>query len=355
MALKVNPKLLKEVKEYGSFDISQCFNCGNCTAICPLSKEDLSFPRKMIRLAQIGNEKEIAASLEPWMCYYCGECSTTCPRQAYPGEFMMSLRRYLISKYDFTGISKLFYKYPVIQNLLVVLIFAASLFGFINYKGDFQDLAAKIELVFPVYVTIAIVAYIYNMYKHTIVDKLKKWIVSINPSNIKETIYHGLTQANFVGCTEKDYTRWVAHLLVMSAYVLTLVISNLHLLEPLKEHYGFKSFQTYLVLYASGGIILGGFIMMARRITKKVQSSMFSHSTDWLFVGMLFLIGLSLLATMFSNIMLGPSNPQVELLYKINIAIEMAWIIIIVPFTKWIHIFFRPLAIYFYNLKKEVQ
>lgn len=353
--MKFNPDFLKEVKKYGAFDISKCFNCGNCTAICPLSKEDSSFPRKMIRYAQIGAEKEIEASLEPWMCYYCGECSNTCPRQAYPGEFMMSLRRYLISKYDITGISKFFYRFPWIQNVLTIGVFAVSLTFFLNYKGDFQSLAAKIELAFPIYVTGAIIAYLFTFYRKTIVDKAKKFVLSFDFSNIKETLIHGLTQKNFVACSDADLTRWISHLLVMSGYVMTLIISNLHLLEPLKIDYSIFDIRTLMVFYASFGILVGGFLMIFRRIEKKVPSSKFSHSTDWLFVIMLFLIGISTLSTHIANMLVGSSSEIVALLYKINIAIEMAWIVIVVPFTKWIHIFFRPAAIYFYNLKREKQ
>ncbi|MEF3280598.1 MAG: 4Fe-4S dicluster domain-containing protein [Elusimicrobiota bacterium] len=351
--MRVNTRFIKEIKKYGAFDISACFNCGNCTAVCPLSAEDLSFPRKMIRYAQIGAEKEIEALLEPWMCYYCGECSDTCPRQAYPGEFMMSLRRYLISKYDVTGISSFFYKFPWVQNLLTIAIFALSFTIFLNYKGDFQELASKIEIAFPVYVSFAIFAYVFTFYRKTIFEKYRKFIFSFDFSNIKETLLHAFTQKNFISCSDKDLTRWIAHLLVMSGYTLTLLISNLHLLEPLKFHYKFFDIRTFLVFYAGFAILFGGFVMMFRRVVKKVQSSSFSHSTDWLFVIMLFLIGFSTLATHTANIFLGPESLLVSLLYKLNIAIEIAWIIIVVPFTKWIHIFFRPMAIYLRNLKRE--
>ena len=33
--------------------MSACFSCGNCTAICPLSENDATFPRRMIRYAQV--------------------------------------------------------------------------------------------------------------------------------------------------------------------------------------------------------------------------------------------------------------------------------------------------------------
>jgi hypothetical protein len=49
----------------------------------------------------------------------------------------------------------------------------------------------------------------------------------------------------------------------------------------------------------------------------------------------------------------GPADPLLDKLYRINIAIETVWIIAVVPFTKWIHIFFRPLAVYFQHVRKE--
>lgn len=63
----------------------------------------------MVRLSALGLEDDIKASLKPWECYYCGECSRIV-QEANPGELMMSLRRYLTSKYDWTGLSGLMYK-----------------------------------------------------------------------------------------------------------------------------------------------------------------------------------------------------------------------------------------------------
>ncbi len=353
MSLKVDTGFIKKIKKYGAFDISACFNCGNCTAVCSLSKEDASFPRKMIRLAQIGAEAEISSSLEPWLCTYCGECSTTCPRQAYPGEFMMSLRRFLISKYDVTKISSFFYKFPFIQNILALLVFIVSLGAFISYHGDFAVLSQKIEVIFPFYISLALLSYIFIMYKRVIFDKYKKVLVSFKMKTILPTITQILKQIMFAGCTELDLWRGMAHVLVMSGYLLTLVISVFHILEPLTIHYNWLSLQSFLVFYSTGAIVLGGLSMMARRTIKKSPSSMFSHSSDWLFVLTIFLIGFSLLITHLANIVMGPQAHGVEMLYKINVAIEVAWILIIVPFTKWIHLFFRPIAIYLQHLKEE--
>jgi Fe-S oxidoreductase len=71
----------------------------------------------------MGLKDQLESSVEPWLCYYCGDCSKTCPRDANPGELMMSLRRYLTSKYDWTGLSKRFYTSEV-WELAFILLFA---------------------------------------------------------------------------------------------------------------------------------------------------------------------------------------------------------------------------------------
>ena len=119
MTVQVNTELLGELKRFGAFDVSACFNCGNCTAVCPLSNGDASFPRRIIRFGQIGDRKRLLASKEVWLCYYCGECSDTCPRQAEPGEFMASARRYAIASLDPTGISRLLYTSKLFNGLLL--------------------------------------------------------------------------------------------------------------------------------------------------------------------------------------------------------------------------------------------
>ena len=109
MSTRVNTALVGELRKFGAFDVNQCFHCGNCTAVCPLSSGTDSFPRRMIRYSQIGDRERLLASKEIWLCYYCGQCSDTCPRQAEPGEFMASARRYAIASWDPTGISRLLY------------------------------------------------------------------------------------------------------------------------------------------------------------------------------------------------------------------------------------------------------
>lgn len=136
MAIQLDPTFLPDLAKYGAADISACFHCGNCTAVCNLSEDGASFPRKMIRLAQVGAKSELRGASEPWLCYACGECATTCPRQAEPAEFMASLRRWQIAQLDPTGMGRLWFKVPAFAMLVTLAL--AGIFGtlMVSIKGS---------------------------------------------------------------------------------------------------------------------------------------------------------------------------------------------------------------------------
>ena len=122
MATAIHPELRKQLGRYGAGCVDDCFNCGNCTAVCPLSQGEVAFPRKMVRYVQLGLKDRLAGSIEPWLCYYCGECSATCPRDATPGETMAALRRHATASYDLTGLAGLMYQFPWIAMGVTVLL-----------------------------------------------------------------------------------------------------------------------------------------------------------------------------------------------------------------------------------------
>ena len=132
MAGKFNSNLHLDITQFGAKDVDMCMNCGTCTTICPMSESSGGgFPRRVIRLIQTGQQAKLEASLDPWLCYYCGDCTTNCPREANPAETMMASRRYLTSRYDFTGLAKLFYKSFWAEIIAIVLVglFVTGLFA----------------------------------------------------------------------------------------------------------------------------------------------------------------------------------------------------------------------------------
>ncbi|HYN49125.1 MAG TPA: 4Fe-4S dicluster domain-containing protein [Candidatus Nanopelagicales bacterium] len=125
--------LYPELQKYGATDMSACFSCGNCTAICPLSENDATFPRRMIRYAQVGMKDALLSSKELWSCYHCGECSDSCPTEADPGEFMAAARRYAIASYDRTGLARLMYLRPALGTAFALAL--AAFFALFMYAA----------------------------------------------------------------------------------------------------------------------------------------------------------------------------------------------------------------------------
>ena len=55
--------------------LSACYQCGTCTAVCPMNVP----VRSILRGAQVGI-KELAVTDELWQCATCKECEVACPR-----------------------------------------------------------------------------------------------------------------------------------------------------------------------------------------------------------------------------------------------------------------------------------
>jgi nitrate reductase gamma subunit/ferredoxin len=136
--------LYPELQRYGARDISACFSCGTCTASCPLSQTDATFPRRIIRYAQVGMKDALLTSKELWSCYQCAECAETCPTQADPSEFMAAARRYAIASYDRTRIARTMYTRPILGTAFAVLL--AAFFALFMYSAHGPQSGASLAL-----------------------------------------------------------------------------------------------------------------------------------------------------------------------------------------------------------------
>ena len=349
MMSKVNPGFSNELKKYGSINFSACFNCGNCTAVCSLSDKDNSFPREMVRHAVLGIESDIQKSLKPWLCYYCGDCTTTCPRQANPGELVMALRRYLIAKYDWTGLSGILFKSltaSVIAFLLVAFLILAV--GFIEkfntesimHLGHYFEMIA-IGSVF----LLILIPNIIRMWWFIIVKQTIKIPLSLYLQALSSLIVNMFTQKRTLDCENYKF-RWFEHFLVVIGYILLLFTTVF--LDWFSTENSFLIWFGY-ILCSTVFIITFDFIL--DRIKKNKEVNKFSHPSDWFFVIWLFLMGLTAFAVrIFIDTGLIENNIWI---YFIHIIILAQWAIIIVPFGKWTHFLYRSFAMYFRKLEED--
>ena len=69
-----------------------CLTCGTCASACPIAGVDGLDPRKIVRMAVLGLEKELVDSNWPWKCTMCGKCESVCPAGVQLLALMRRLR-----------------------------------------------------------------------------------------------------------------------------------------------------------------------------------------------------------------------------------------------------------------------
>ncbi len=364
MAIRVNPLLIDDLERYGAEDVQKCYHCGNCSAVCPHTDETFLFPRRSMRLLQMGLERRIEGSLEPWLCYYCGQCSDQCPRDAEPGETMMSLRRWLTSRYDFTGISRLFYRSPKAEVLAMAGLGLAVGIGLVAWGlgtgGDIRiydgpgaflrsehvhrfDWGMAAVLV-GLLGTNAVRMWWFTMYR----DKESRVPLSLYIKHVLTLPYQFFTQKRYAECGERK--PWLLHLGLMLSYLTMLVLIMFFLGTMQSDTW---HWQAHAFGYLATVGLLGATAWMIRgRVRKQTPLHRHSHESDWVFLVQLFAVAFT---GILQHVLHRAGQPLAgNVVYVIHMMVAVPMLVLEVPFSKWAHLVYRPLAMYFAAMRREV-
>jgi len=71
---------------------ADCYQCGKCSAGCPVAYEMFHPVHAMVRFVQLGRMDEALRSRSQWVCVACETCSTRCPKDVDPARVMTILR-----------------------------------------------------------------------------------------------------------------------------------------------------------------------------------------------------------------------------------------------------------------------
>ena len=93
-----NDPILKEIIEITGKDPAKCYQCGKCSAGCPIRDYEDVPPNRVIRYVQLGLYDKALSSSTIWMCAGCLTCSSRCPNDFEPAKFMDALREIAIKK-----------------------------------------------------------------------------------------------------------------------------------------------------------------------------------------------------------------------------------------------------------------
>jgi len=370
---QIQPDLefITSLKKNGGSTIKKCMQCATCSVVCTLSNEDFGFPRKQLLMAQWGLKDRLLKDPGPWLCFYCGECTKKCPRKANPGEMMMSIRRYLTSFYDITGLSKLMYRSAywelgILAALATAIILLFTIpdnfgFGLLNNSDSSAFSTVTMERFAPIDVVDwgdRIMAGVLGLLLLTNAARMFSMMTKDDKipfrfylSQVPFFIVQGITQKRWKECNESEATiNWIRHLMLVIGYgtVFTLVVIFLPWFQVKDNSLHWTSFLGY---YATVFLLTSTVWMIYDRLTKRTGMHEFSHLSDWLFPILLFLSALT--GILLHIFRISDMPLQTYYTYMIHLAIVVPMLIVEVPFGKWGHLLYRPIALYVAAVKSK--
>ena len=81
------------------YELAKCFQCGKCSAGCPVSLKSILNVRRLMREVLLSEDlKKVFQLSELWDCTTCQTCTLRCPRGLKPHELIVSIRAQLVEE-----------------------------------------------------------------------------------------------------------------------------------------------------------------------------------------------------------------------------------------------------------------
>jgi heterodisulfide reductase subunit C2 len=90
--------LSSTVESLAQTRIVNCYQCGKCTAGCPVAARMDVAPNQLIRMLQLGQTSGALRSRTIWECVSCQTCTARCPKEVDCAAVMDALRELSLAK-----------------------------------------------------------------------------------------------------------------------------------------------------------------------------------------------------------------------------------------------------------------
>jgi hypothetical protein len=291
---------------------------------------------------------------------------------------MMAMRRYLTSRYDWTGFSRKFYTseiFEIVAVAIVAIVVGLALWFFHAGNPSMEHAhlntvwpASAIEiadLVMAAVLTFLLLSNTYRCFSFIMGDLKFKIPLGTYIRHGWELVTHFITQKKFGECTDK--MQWFVHLLIMTGYstvfmlVAVFLAGGLHVVGLSWEGLMFQRDVIYPILhpmrllgyYATFAILYGTTYAIIGRIKKSKAPYKNSHGTDWMFLILLQLTTLTGIFIHFTRLLDWPLTTYI--LYVVHLMVAVPMLVLEVPFAKWAHLAFRPVAVFLIKVKEAYK
>ena len=142
---------------------------------------------------------------------------------------------------------------------------------------------------------------------------------------------------------------WFLHLGLMLSYITMLLLVMMFL--PFLQAGPEIQWQVHVFGYlATLGLLAGCFYFFTNRFRGNYIQYKKSHGTDWVFIILLFMI---VLTGIIQHILHRTGFIEAaNVTYVIHLMFVVPWLLRM-PFSKWAHLVYRPLAMYFAEIRRD--
>lgn len=91
-AARLSGPFVRQVEKISGQRLLACYQCGKCSAGCPMAAHMDLLPNQIIRLAQLGMAEQLLAADAIWTCVSCMTCNSRCPKGVRIAEVIEAVR-----------------------------------------------------------------------------------------------------------------------------------------------------------------------------------------------------------------------------------------------------------------------
>ncbi len=84
--------LAAEIRDATGINAATCYQCGKCSAGCPMASESDLRPHQVMRRVMYGPRDKALQDESIWLCLTCETCSARCPNDCDPARVIDAVR-----------------------------------------------------------------------------------------------------------------------------------------------------------------------------------------------------------------------------------------------------------------------